>query len=127
VTAEAINPLYGYAKEPKVDLNWLYRKFRGVCWICRQFVPRDQESRDHLLPKSLGGTYDKSNMALAHKVCNSKRGNGYREVHFKHFEDYFNLRDTTILGEHGLLVQVWEDKRNGGFNVLVSKKIADKD
>ena len=126
MTAEAIdNPLYGYVKEPKVDLNWLYRKYRGVCWICRQFVPRDQASRDHLLPKSLGGTYEKANMALAHKVCNSKRGNGYREVHFKHFDDYRDTRDTTILGEHGLLVQVWHDKRNGGFNVLVSKKIAE--
>lgn len=106
----------------KVDLNWLYKKYRGICWICRKFCPRDQASRDHIKPKSLGGTYEKENMALAHKICNSKRGNGYKEIHFRHYDTLDNLRDITVMEEHGLIVQVWNDKKNGGYNVLVSKR-----
>jgi hypothetical protein len=116
------NPLYGKVKPAKIDLNWLYKKYRGVCWICRKFVPRDQASRDHIKPKSLGGTYEKENMALAHKVCNSKRGNGFKEIHFKHYETLKDEKDIIILEEHDLILQVWEDKRNGGYNVLLAKK-----
>lgn len=105
---------------PKVSLDWLYKKYRGVCWICRKFCPRDKASRDHLKPWSLGGTNDKSNLALAHKSCNSKRGNGYQEIHFKHYDSAD--KDIVILEEHGLYYQIWEDKRNGGFNIIVAKR-----
>lgn len=126
MTTETINPLYGKEKNPpKVNLDWLYRKYRGICWICRQWVPRDQASRDHILPESLGGGHEKENIALAHKVCNSKRGNGYREVFFKHFDNLDNVREVSILRDHDLIVQVWQDKRNGGYNFLVSKKYKD--
>jgi hypothetical protein len=117
------NPLYGQTKQaPKVDLNWLYRKYRGICWICRKFCPRDQASRDHITPKSLGGGSEKENIALAHKVCNSKRGNGYREIYFRHYENMDHEKDIVVLEDHGLIVQVWHDIRNGGYNVLVAKK-----
>lgn len=120
------NPLFGQKKQvAKVDLNWLYKKYRGVCWICRKFCPRDQASRDHIRPWSLGGGHDKDNIALAHKVCNSKRGNGYREIHFRHYDSLDNEKDVVILEDHGLIVQIWHDKRNGGYNVLVAKKFKD--
>lgn len=108
-------------KKERVDLNWLYKKFRGVCWICRKFCPRDQASRDHVLPKSLGGGYEKTNMALAHKDCNTKRGNGYKEIFFKHFNSLDEVKFIEILDDHDLLVQLTTDK-NGGFNLIVSRK-----
>lgn len=109
----------------KVDLDWLYRKFRGVCWICRKFCPRDQASRDHILPQSLGGGYEKENQALAHKRCNTKRGNGYKEIHFKFYriEDLEDVKDIHILDEHDLIVQVGQDRRHEGVYVVVAKKI----
>lgn len=117
------NPHYGRRKIPrKVNLDWLYRKYRGICWICRKHVSRDQASRDHILPESLGGSSNKENIALAHKDCNSKRGNGYREVYFSHFENMIGVKEIRILNEHNLIVQVWQDRRNGGVNVLVAKK-----
>jgi len=127
VTTEVVtNPLFGKTKQsPKVDLNWLYRKYRGICWICRKFCPRDQASRDHIKPESLGGGHEKENIALAHKVCNSKRGNGYKEIHFRHYDDLKDIKEIAVYEDHGLIVQFWEDKRNGGYNVLVSKKFRD--
>ncbi len=116
------NPLYGITKEGKVDLNWLYRKYRGICWICRKFCPRDQASRDHIHPWSLGGGHHKENIALAHKSCNTKRGNGYREIFFRHFDDLTGVKEIAIMEEHEVIVQVWEDRKNGGFNFLVAKK-----
>lgn len=120
------NPLYGKTKKPnKVDLNWLYKKYRGICWICRKFCPRDQASRDHILPASLGGGSEKSNMALAHKDCNSKRGNGFREILFRHYDDLENIKELVLLQEHGLYLQVWVDKRDGGVSVIVAKKVGE--
>lgn len=118
------NPYYGKSKEPrKVNLDWLYKKFRGVCWICRRFVPRDQASRDHIVPESLGGGHEKSNIALAHKKCNSRRGNGFREIFFKHYESIEEVKDIFILDETGLYVQVWQDARDKGVSVIVAKKV----
>lgn len=117
------NPYYGRSKTPrKVDMKWLYKKYRSVCWICRRFVPWDQASRDHIVPRSLGGGPEKSNIALAHKECNSKRGNGFREIHYRHYENIKDVREITLIEDLGIYVQVWEDRRNGGINVLVAKK-----
>lgn len=114
-------------KVGKVDLDWLYRKFRGVCWICRQFCPRDQASRDHVLPQSLGGGYEKENQALAHKRCNTKRGNGYREIHFRFYrlDELEGIKDIKIIDDHDIIVQFGQDKRKEGYYVVVSKKLQD--
>lgn len=54
----------------------------GLCWLCG--TPMDPDlrdpdpmtiSRDHLIPKSKGGSGLRNNIALAHAVCNSRRGN----------------------------------------------------
>lgn len=67
-------------------LDELYIKDKGVCHLCKLPVPREQASRDHLIPRSklkalfsieqreyIGKT--EQNIALAHKRCNSRRGN----------------------------------------------------
>lgn len=107
----------------KVSLDLLYRKYRGICWICRHFCPRDKASRDHIIPKSLGGTDDISNLALAHKLCNSKRGNGYNEIHYAHFTSVED-RQVIFLEEHGLMYQVVL-REDGGISVILSKKRED--
>ena len=55
----------------------------GKCWICGKLMLLDVSSNhpyfatfDHIKPTTFGGTWDVSNLKLAHKVCNSKRGNG---------------------------------------------------
>lgn len=45
------------------------------CHICGGPVTQDNWSLDHLLPISLGGPHTRENVALAHHVCNARRGN----------------------------------------------------
>lgn len=103
----------------KVSLDLLYRRYRGVCWICRRFCPRDKASRDHIIPRSVGGTDDISNLALAHKICNSKRGNGYNEIYYKCYEDID--KDIVVLEEHGLMFQLVK-RRDGSVSFILSKQ-----
>ena len=48
-----------------------------VCFWCKTpFGKRKSMARtlDHIIPKSLGGTYELNNLVLAHQFCNSVRG-----------------------------------------------------
>jgi 5-methylcytosine-specific restriction endonuclease McrA len=52
-----------------------------TCHLCRKkidskmLVGDGRATLDHLLPRSLGGTSCLSNLKIAHKGCNTKRGN----------------------------------------------------
>lgn len=48
----------------------------GKCHICARSVSQEDASADHLVPQSLGGSHEPSNLALAHRRCNSRRGAG---------------------------------------------------
>lgn len=43
---------------------------------------------EHLIPKSFGGTFRMSNLALACRSCNTKRGNDYDDETQKHIENW---------------------------------------
>lgn len=54
---------------------------RWRCHLCRRAVNQDlrhphrmSASRDHLIPVADGGTNDPANLALAHWICNVRRG-----------------------------------------------------
>ena len=47
---------------------------RVIEFDLRRFHPRGP-SMDHILPRSKGGTWDRSNLRPAHYGCNSARGN----------------------------------------------------
>jgi len=44
------------------------------CHLCQELVTRQTWSMDHLVPLSLGGEHSRANVALAHQLCNVKRG-----------------------------------------------------
>lgn len=46
-----------------------------VCQLCGKPVEKGEESLDHIIPISLGGPHLKSNVQLAHRRCNSRKGN----------------------------------------------------
>jgi 5-methylcytosine-specific restriction endonuclease McrA len=63
----------------------LWSRDHAVCHICGKFVPYpytskfgdpDRASRDHVVPKSLGGTNRATNIKLAHASCNASKANG---------------------------------------------------
>lgn len=62
------------------QLMRLGRKEKWVCWLCGGRVRPlgegpEAPTRDHVLPRSLGGRDSLRNYRLAHQGCNNKRGN----------------------------------------------------
>ena len=55
------------------QLKWLFRK-GSQCHICLKNVERQDGSVDHIIPLSKGGLNNRNNYALAHKVCNLRKG-----------------------------------------------------
>lgn len=49
------------------------------CFVCGRSVLEKYATLEHIVPVSLGGTDDMSNLAISHNVCNVKRGNSYTE------------------------------------------------
>ncbi|MBD2177308.1 HNH endonuclease [Pseudanabaena sp. FACHB-1998] len=49
--------------------------FGLVCFWCRQDLPFEQLTLDHLLPSSKGGSNNPENLRLACCQCNGSRGN----------------------------------------------------
>lgn len=59
----------------------LLEKYGNKCWICKgQFGDKSSSNDlfsitiDHVIRLADGGTHDISNLRLAHKMCNEKRG-----------------------------------------------------
>ena len=64
-----------------ITLAKLYERDAGVCWICGQLCDFGADSNsnlypsiDHVVPISKGGKDEWSNIKLAHRLCNSMRG-----------------------------------------------------
>lgn len=45
------------------------------CFVCKEHVPQDQATLEHIVPRSLGGTDDMQNLSISHAKCNRERGN----------------------------------------------------
>jgi 5-methylcytosine-specific restriction endonuclease McrA len=61
----------------------MFEAQHGRCWICREPMLLDVSPNhplfatyDHIVPVSLGGKWEESNLKLAHQFCNNRRGNG---------------------------------------------------
>lgn len=57
-----------------VDLDILFKRDEGVCQLCHQPCSRKLASRDHIVPIARGGMHCYDNVQLAHKACNSYKG-----------------------------------------------------
>lgn len=75
----------------RIDLDEVYARDRmNGCCICKLPVPREQASLDHVVALANGGSHTLANVKLAHKRCNSKKGDrvgprkkGLRRTGFK--------------------------------------------
>lgn len=47
---------------------------RVACYVCGEHMRRDQRSKEHIWPRHRGGGDHIGNLALSHRLCNSKRG-----------------------------------------------------
>ena len=67
-------------------LRTVAERDRWVCWLCGGDVDAAATgtpwaaSVDHVVPKSRGGSNDQTNLRLAHKRCNGRRGSRIPEL-----------------------------------------------
>ena len=64
----------------KVDRLAIYERDGGICQLCDESVARDKFDLDHIVPISKGGPHMPSNVRLAHRSCNARRGNHFPMV-----------------------------------------------
>jgi 5-methylcytosine-specific restriction endonuclease McrA len=75
----------------RIDLDDVYARDRVTgCCICKLPVPREQASLEHEIALANGGAHTLENVKLAHKSCNSAKGDrvgprkkGLRRTAFK--------------------------------------------
>lgn len=60
-----------------VSLKVLYKVYKGICQYCLTSVPYGHATKDHLYPKSKGGSNDDFNLVLACRKCNSEKDDIY--------------------------------------------------
>lgn len=65
----------GAEKTEVIHLSVLADRDGWICHLCKELVQKDSWSMDHLIPLSLGGNHTYDNVALAHRLCNVRRGN----------------------------------------------------
>ena len=54
----------------------LCREQRGICGICgKRIEPWQRMHMDHIIPRSKGGSDDRSNLQATHDRCNLRKGN----------------------------------------------------
>lgn len=59
-----------------VDPQEIWERDGGACQLCGEpITDPKQRSIDHIIPISRGGTHEPANVQLAHRVCNSRKGN----------------------------------------------------
>jgi hypothetical protein len=66
------------APRAPIDREAIFERDGWLCGICGERVARRQATLDHIVPISLGGAHEPSNVRLAHSLCNSRRGDGFR-------------------------------------------------
>lgn len=60
-----------------VSLRSIYYAYKGVCQYCYTKVSMSNATKDHVFPKSKGGTNHDFNIVLACRDCNSAKDNHY--------------------------------------------------
>lgn len=70
-----------------VDREQIWARDEGVCQLCNIAIDRSlawphplSMTIDHIIPLSLGGSHEPSNVQLAHAVCNSRKCDRVDEV-----------------------------------------------
>jgi 5-methylcytosine-specific restriction endonuclease McrA len=76
--------------------KWRAKQNAGVevlCGICNQPISKGGDkgkgalTADHIIPKSLGGTWDNTNLQPAHLICNRQRQNTILHQFKGHLKD----------------------------------------
>lgn len=76
------------------QIKWLLKRDGNVCWLCDTDIDMELKypdpgcaTRDHVVPRSRGGSNALRNLRLAHKYCNEARGATVAECHSPYRDD----------------------------------------
>jgi HNH endonuclease len=61
----------------------IHADFNGICALCGGYVPLEEASRDHIVPRASGGGNEKQNIQLTHKKCNNLKGHDVYPLDWK--------------------------------------------
>lgn len=78
---------FGKKRTRVINLRQLYYVYGGECQYCLKKIPYTAATRDHVLPRSRGGSNDDSNIVLSCLKCNSKKSNKF---------PYLNVRGSSV-------------------------------
>lgn len=72
-------PAEDWSVGPSISLREVYLRDQGICHLCGEPVDilsrgADAAERDHVIPKSEGGSQDADNIRLSHRRCNRAKG-----------------------------------------------------
>lgn len=59
------------------SMKSIYNIYRGVCQYCLEKIPVSKATKDHIYPKSRGGSNHDFNIVLACRECNGEKDNHY--------------------------------------------------
>lgn len=59
----------------------------GLCALCGQPMPLADASRDHVIPRSMGGSSSARNLRLTCTACNNARGNKFPYGEFRRMSE----------------------------------------
>lgn len=60
----------------KFDFQDIINRDKGLCGICGKKVQKGELCFDHIIPIVHGGAHISSNVQVAHKLCNARKGQG---------------------------------------------------
>jgi hypothetical protein len=72
---------WSYRCHEEPNIEYLYKRFKGICQICGNKFPIHQMSIEHIYPKSKGGNNNWYNLTMSCKRCNSQKGSFYPYTH----------------------------------------------
>lgn len=65
----------GASHAERFTLDEIYERDGRTCSLCRKPVDRQQATMDHIIPVTKGGPHTRANVKLAHRGCNTRKGN----------------------------------------------------
>lgn len=57
-----------------MKLYKLHKRDEGICFYCKKHISLEESTRDHIVPKSTGGTDVHENIVLCCLDCNKSKG-----------------------------------------------------
>jgi 5-methylcytosine-specific restriction endonuclease McrA len=65
---------FGATEVEEIDSSFVRQRDNSLCHLCGKWVDVGEMSLDHVVPLAKGGQHTLNNVKLAHKVCNSRKG-----------------------------------------------------